>query len=130
MAVGNLGPELLYNQEGDYILDTPSYKDVSVYCALERADMDLDRQIFDQLMKGPRFGPLIHHMAITTTVGMKWNYFVNNCFTDFDNVKFYVCGQCLHLATLRCPCKKSYYCSINCQRRHRHLHIQICTIVK
>ena len=38
---------------------------VSVYCDLEVAHMDLNRNALDDMMQGPRFNNLFHHMAVT-----------------------------------------------------------------
>jgi len=50
MALPNLGPHFIFDQVGDFLL-IDRYINVSVYCGLERADMDKNRIAFDQLMK-------------------------------------------------------------------------------
>jgi hypothetical protein len=127
MALGNIGPHLIYDQDGDLFLDMDRYRNVSVYCALERADMDLNREVFNQLMKGSRFFPLLHHMALTKELGMIWNYYKGNIFLDNNNVSFHVCDICKHYAPFKCVCKCNFYCSVTCQRHHWRLHKSVCS---
>jgi hypothetical protein len=125
MALSDMGPHLIFDQDGDALLHD-RYTCGSVYCGLERADMDLNRSTFDQLMKGPRFSSLLHHMAVTKSLGMKWNYFEYDVFVDADNVKYHVCSICQHLAPYKCSCGTSFYCSVRCQRGHWVRHKEAC----
>jgi len=91
MALTNLSPHLIYDQYGDLILDLRRYLNVSVYCAVERSDMDWQRHVFDQLMKGSRFFPLLHHMAVTKELGMIWNFFKDKAFVDMHEQCYLSC---------------------------------------
>jgi hypothetical protein len=126
MALANLGPHLHFDQIGDTDLNE-RYLSVTVYCGLERTDMDLNRVAFDQLMKGSRFKALLHHMAVTNLLGMQWNYFKDDLFIDSNNVKFHVCSYCKHLAPFKCSCRTTYYCSGKCQRSHWFIHKLVCS---
>ena len=128
MALGNLGPILQFDQDGDDLLDRERYLNVSVQCAFERADMDLRRDVFDQLMKGPRFMPLLRHMALTKHVGMKWNYFSDDVFIDQNDKTFHLCTLCQQYAPLRCACKCAFYCGVECQRRNWRIHKMTCSL--
>jgi hypothetical protein len=126
MALANIGPHLIFDQVGDFQL-IDRYLNVSVYCGLERADMDKNRIAFDQLMKGPRFHPLLHHMAVTASLGMQWNYFKDDVFIDSNNIKYHACSCCKHLAPFKCSCQMTWYCSVKCQRSHWFRHKQYCS---
>ena len=132
MALGNLGAHLKYDEDGDadMLLELPRYVEVSVYCALERADMDQNRQVFDQLLKGKRFKPLIYHMGVTCALGMEWNYFKNDVFITSNNVTYHVCEICKNFTNLKCPCKTRFYCSIQCQRVNWFEHKKLCSARK
>ena len=125
MALSNLGPHLIFDQVGDFQLDD-RYLNGSVYCGFERADMDRNRIAFDQLMQGPRFLPLLHHMAITASLGMQWNYFRDDIFVDSKQVKHHVCSHCKHFAALKCSCRSVFYCSVKCQRASWSKHKLVC----
>ena len=128
MALGNLGPHLTFDEVGDHLLDERYMSsNVSLYCAFERADMDKNRSAFNQLMQGRRFKPLLHHMAVTKSLGMQWNYFLNDIFVDSNNVEYHVCSLCLHLAPYKCACRNIFYCSIECQRAHWSSHKKVCS---
>jgi hypothetical protein len=61
---------LIFYQVGNFLL-IDRYLNISVYFGSEIADMDRNRIAFDQLIKAPRFHPLLlHHMAVTASLGM------------------------------------------------------------
>jgi hypothetical protein len=66
MALSDMGPHLTFDQDGDDLLDD-RYTSGSVYCGLERADMDQNRSAFDQPMKGNKFHTFLTKMLVITS---------------------------------------------------------------
>jgi hypothetical protein len=82
---------------GDVVLDLHRYRNVAAYGALERANMELSAQ----LIKGPRFVPLLHHMAVTMELGMIRKCLNDKVFVDKNNGSFRVCDNCKEHAPLQ-----------------------------